>query len=52
MQKRVLVFSYAKSLIYKNYVPRGTRAFDDDIVEALGKFMNVFNKKMVKKIHC
>ena len=41
----VLAFFNNKGPIHNNCVPRGTTLNANDIVEALGKFMKVFNKK-------
>jgi hypothetical protein len=44
-KKMVLAFFNAKGIIYINYMPKGTTVNGNYIMEALGKFMNIFRKK-------
>jgi histone-lysine N-methyltransferase SETMAR len=44
-KQMVLAFFDSKGLIYTNHVPRGTMVNSKYIVEALGKFLKVFNQK-------
>jgi hypothetical protein len=44
----VLAFFDYKSLIYMNYIPRGTTVNAKYIVEVLGNFLKVFKQKRPK----
>ena len=44
-KQMVLAFFFNKSLIYTNFMPRGTMVNTNYIVEALGKFIQIFKQK-------